>query len=232
MNKSLVRLFLGGALLFAAHASAQTFTLSNIQEVIGSGPNEAAFVVSWNDGKTPDSLVWGYRWSGTAPTVFGMMQAVEAADSRFSFTDNPEFAGQSVFSVYYDLTGKGGTPSVGTPALFEGAPDTETGTPPVPGDHYAEGWFYNGFWGELIGIGNPYNGGSWDTSYPDVQGVGIDTLTNNGWYGLSFSTDLVNFNIPNPAFPTAVTPAPEPSALCFLSLGTVGLLARRKRRRS
>ena len=232
MKKYIVHFVLGFALLSSVTASAQTFNLSDIKYWVGSGTNEAAFVVAWNDGNTPDSLVWGYKWSGTAPTVFGMMQAIEAADSRFSFTAHPFYPDQSIYSVYYDLTGLGGTPVVGTPALFFGAPNTENGSPPYPGDHYKEGWIYNGFWGELIGNGNPYSGGSWDSSYPTVQGVGVDTLTNNSWYGASFSTDLTSYSIPDPGFPTAVTTAPEPSAVCLLALGALGLVTNRRRRRS
>jgi len=221
MKKYILHLALGAALLWNASASAQTFSLSGIQYWVGTGTNEAAFVVAWNDNKTPDSLVWGYKWSGTAPTVYGMMQAIEAVDARFSFTPHPRFPGQSVYSVYYDLTGLGGTPVVGTPEDLGG---TENGSPPNPGDHYAEGW-YTGFWGELIGNGNPYNGGFWDSTSP--QGVGVDTLVNNSWYGLSFSTDVVNFSIPNPGFPTS---APEPSTFGLLSLGAWALFSRGKRR--
>jgi len=218
---------LAGAVLFiAATANAQTFTLPNIQNWVGTGSNQAGFVIAWNDGKTPDSLVFGYKWSGAGPTVFEMMQAIEAANSRFSFTAHPSYPDSSVFSAFYDLTGNGGAPVVGTPGLT-----TETGHPSFSGDHYAEGWF-TGFWGELVGIGNPYNGGSWTSDYPAVQGVGADTVTNSSWYGLSFSTDLVNYSIPNPGFPTEAPVTPEPSAVCLLSLGALGLFGGRTRHKS
>jgi hypothetical protein len=218
---------LAAAVLFGgAFASAQTFTLSNIQNWVGTGTNQAGLVISWNDGKAPDSLVFGYRWSGADPTVFGMMQAIDAANPRFSFTAHPSYPNASVFSVFYDLTGNGGVPVIGTPGDLGGP---ENGHAAFAGDHYAEGW-YTGFWGEVVGVGNPYNGGSWNsTTLP--QGVGNDTVTNNSWFGLSFTSDLINFNIPDPSFPTDPTATPEPSSVCLLSLGAMGLFGRRIRRK-
>lgn len=95
---------LAAAVLFGgAIAHAQTFTLSDIQNWVGTGANQAALVVAWNDGKTPDSLVFGYRWSAADadPTVFGMMQAIDAANPRFSFTAHPSFsaARSSLYSM-------------------------------------------------------------------------------------------------------------------------------------
>ncbi len=221
---------LAAAVLFGgAIAHAQTFTLSDIQNWVGTGANQAALVVAWNDGKTPDSLVFGYRWSAADadPTVFGMMQAIDAANPRFSFTAHPSFFSGSVFSVFYDLTGNGGAPVVGIPQDLGGP---ENGHALFPGDHYREGWF-TGFWGEFTGFGNPYNGGSWTSDYPTVQGVGVDTVSNNSWFGLSFSSDVINFTAPNPGFPTEATATPEPSSVCLLALGALGLFGRRTRRK-
>jgi len=216
------------ALLWTAAAHADTFDFSNIQYWVGSGSNEAAFVINWNDGPTPDALVWGFKWSGGTPTVLDMIQAVDAADSRLSITPHPLYStppSYGIYSIYYDLTGLGGTPTIGTPGDLGGP---ENGHAPFAGDHYREGW-YTGFWGELTGDGNPYAGGAWDGSYPTVQGVGFDSLTNHSWWALSFSTDLTNYTIPDPGFPTAVTAAPEPSAICLLAFGVLGLATRRRR---
>lgn len=233
MRKSIVILSLTAALLLAGRAGAQTFDFSNIQYWVGSGTNEAAFDLTWNDGVTPDSLVWGYKWntpvSGPGPTVYDMLHAIDIADTRLLISPHPSFSspgGYAVFSVYYDLTGLGGTPTIGLPEDL-GGPGSENGHAPFAGDHYAEGWF-TGFWGELIGIGNPFNGGSWDGNYPDVTGVSFDSISDNGWYALSFSTGET---IPNPSSPTAVTAIPEPSQICLLALGGTGLLAWRRRRR-
>lgn len=228
---------------FAGRASAQTFDMSDIKYWVGSGTNEAAFVITFNDGKTPDSLVWGYKWNavdgGDSPTVLTMMQAIATTDTRFQFTAHPNFNDPSgfyaVYSVYYDLTGLGGTPTVGTPGnVFDTNTDAlglENGHAPFPGDHYQEGWSINGFWDEYVGIGNPYNGGSWTDQYPDAQGVAFNTLSNDSWYAMSFSTDLVNFTGTPPGLPTAVEAVPEPSSIALGAFGAIGLLVfwRRKR---
>ena len=218
-------LFLAASFLFTSRASAQSFTLSNIQYWVGSGINESAFVISWNDGISPDALAFGYRWnagtSGSTVTVYNMMMAIQAADSLLQFTANPLFTSPSdyaVYSAFYNLTGGGG-PTVGVPENLGGS---ENGSAPA-GDHYREGWF-TGFWGVLNGVGDPYvTGGSWSSS---SYGVSSDALSNNSWYGLSFSTDVTNFNIPDPGPASAVfpVPAPEPSSCFLLSLGAVAFL--------
>jgi len=227
-------LFIGAAVLLTAGASAhaQTFTLSNIQYWVGSGTNQSALVISWNDGLTPDSLVFGYDWNapatGPGPTMYTMMQAIQAADPLLVFTANPEFnspTSYALYSAFYNLTGGVG-PTVGTPGNLGG---TENGSAPA-GDHYKEGW-YNGFWGVLTATGDPYNGGSWASA---PLGVSNDALGNGSWYGLDFSTDETNFTIPNPGYPSAVfpVPVPEPSTFCLLPLAALGFLACRKRRPS
>jgi hypothetical protein len=218
------------AVLCSVHAFGQ-FTLSNIQYSIGTGTNESALVIAWNDGIAPDSLVFGYHWnspaSGPAPTVYTMMEAIQAADPYLMFTYNPAYDspsnGYALYSAFYNLTGGAG-PTVGTPGNLGG---TENGSAPA-GDHYEEGWFYNGFWGELLGIGDPYTGGSWDSN--DAQGVGVDELANQGWFGLSFSTDLINYTVPDPGFPSAnfALPVPEPSGLQLVAAAVAGLVAYRK----
>ena len=210
-------------------AKAQTFTLSDIQYWVGTGTNQSAVVISWNDGITPDNLVFGYNWnmpaSGTAPTLYNMLAGIQAANPLLQITANPAYddpanGDYAVYSAFYNLTGGAG-PTVGTPANLSGS-DTETGSAPT-GDHYAEGWDYNGFWGELIANGDPYDGGSWDSL--DAQGVAVDTLSNDAWFGLSFSTDLTNYTIPNPGQPSAVFPVPVPEPSCLWLLAATGLLA-------
>jgi hypothetical protein len=229
MKAAFIRLCCVAAVFFTAVASAQTFDFSNIQNWVGSGPNQAAFVVAWWDGKSPDPMVWGYRWTGTAPTMLTMMQAISTAVPQLSFTANPEFSQQSdyaVYSIFYDLTGLGGKPTVGLPANLGGK---ENGFPPNSGDHYREGWVKNGFWGELGSSGNPYNGGSWIEA---TLGVGQETISNNGWYAMSFSTDETNFTIPSPPVPQqsqGVPAVPEPATGCILFAAIVILVARSRR---
>jgi hypothetical protein len=226
MKSLCIRLWCVAALLIAASARAQTFDFSSIQTWVGTGSNQAALVVAWNDSKSPDPMVWGYRWTGTAPTMLQMMQAVSAAIPQFSFTPHPFYSqppNYAVYSMFYDLTGLGGTPTVGKPVNDGG---TENGYPPYPGDHYEEGWMKNGFWGELGATGNPYEGGSWVKASVGVADV---TVSNGSWYAMSFSKDLTNFTIPAPPVPQqpqAVPAAPEPATACILFAVILVVVAR------
>ncbi|MGM9819860.1 MAG: fibronectin type III domain-containing protein, partial [Candidatus Onthomorpha sp.] len=89
-----VFLCLLSALLTSAYLTAQTlgtapngvFTAANIEYWVGSGSNEAALVLVFNDGKTPHALVWGYRYDGTK-TMKQMCYDIAAADPRFFFQE-------------------------------------------------------------------------------------------------------------------------------------------------
>ena len=209
----------------AAQASdpIQTFDLSAVQTWAGSGTNEAVFVIDWHDGNSPTSLAWGYKWDGTA-TVYDMWQAIDALDTRLTITTHLVYV-DSVYSIYYDLNGNGGTFTIGKPVNMGG---TENGSASDSGDHYKEGWL-TGYWGLLNGSGNPYNGGSWLMS--DV-GATADTLSNGNYYAFSFSTDTTNYTIPDAGVPTAALVVPEPSLASLIALGLGGGALWRLRRRT
>lgn len=211
--------------LSAAQASdpVQTFDLSAVKTWAGSGSNEAVFIIDWHDGNSPTSLAWGYKWDGTA-SVYDMLQAVDVLDTKLLITAHPIYS-DSVYSIYYDLTGNGGTPTIGRPGDLGG---TENGSAPDSGDHYKEGWF-TGFWGLLNGSGNPYNGGSWLLSN---EGASSDQLTNNGYYAFSFTTDTTNYIVPAAGVPVAALVVPEPSLGSLIALGAGGCAVWRLRRRT
>lgn len=48
---------------------------------VGEGVNEAIFVVNWAD----TALAWGYRFADDSVSMAAMMQAIDAADPRFSY---------------------------------------------------------------------------------------------------------------------------------------------------
>ncbi len=58
-----------------------TIAFSDILYWVGTGSNEAVLAVNWAD----TALAWGYRWTDSA-TVADMMDAIAAADPRFSYT--------------------------------------------------------------------------------------------------------------------------------------------------
>ncbi|MBO4307570.1 MAG: T9SS type A sorting domain-containing protein [Bacteroidales bacterium] len=54
---------------------------SNIIYWVGEGSNQVVFSVNWAD----TALAWGYRFNGESVTVPDMMDAIAAADPRFSY---------------------------------------------------------------------------------------------------------------------------------------------------
>lgn len=76
-------------------SAANTTTFDDIKYWVGTGSNQAAFVVQWNDGKDSDALIWGFRWNGNA-TGEDMLKAIAKADRRF-------------FSLLYQDAPSGGT---------------------------------------------------------------------------------------------------------------------------
>lgn len=64
--------------------STDNINFSDILFWVGTGTNQAALVIKWNDGKGGvNSLVWGYKWTGTK-TSKDMLVAIANADPRFS----------------------------------------------------------------------------------------------------------------------------------------------------
>ena len=67
---------------------------------VGQGDKEAALVVKFND-ESNKSLVWGYRWSGTA-TGEDMFRAIAQSDSRLIlFTQQTNYNGTVCGIGYY-----------------------------------------------------------------------------------------------------------------------------------
>jgi hypothetical protein len=225
LKKIIGSLFLGAALLVAASASAQTFTnLNDIQYWVGSGTNQSALVISWNDtytgqsGITPDSLVFGYNWnmpvSGTAPSVYNMLMAIESADTYLELTPVPAYSSPTnwtLYSAFYNLTSGTGQPVVGSP----GRTGTEDGYAPA-GDLYAEGW-YTGYWQLFNATGDPYTSGTWKSS---MAGLATDRLSNDSWNALSFD-EALKATLPAP--PDAEFAIPEPSCV-VLTVAGIGIL--------
>lgn len=76
MNKKLALLWAMAAVCWADSARAQAFAgFDDVDFWVGTGTNRAALVLQWNEGGTPASLVWGYRWNGSA-TGFDMLTAI------------------------------------------------------------------------------------------------------------------------------------------------------------
>jgi hypothetical protein len=189
-------------------AISQAFGFAEITNWAGSGPNQTALVIDWNDGVEPSSLVWGYRWSGTA-TGTQMLSSIMTADPRLSRVMGGG-GPQSIFGLGYDTDGDG------LPLLGSG----EWATPADPGDHYRAGWFESGFWGYFVSSNTTEFPTDWAWGGGDLFD---GPLANNDWRGFSFAP---GFDGGAPSVPS--NPAPEPAS--FLAVGAgVLVLARRRR---
>ncbi len=112
-----IRLLALASLLLVSKSPA--ISLDDIQLWTGSGTNRAALVIHWNapevrnNTSVPNpaaekSLVWGYRFNGSA-TAEDMFNAVVAADHRLFVTAAAPYPGFGAFiySIGYDLNNNG-----------------------------------------------------------------------------------------------------------------------------
>jgi hypothetical protein len=171
-----------------------TISFSDIQYWVGSGANQAAFVVQWNDAKNPDAMVWGFKWDGNA-TGEDMLKAIAKADHRlYTLLYQGTQFGSAVGGIGFDLNGQG------TNALIKNG-NTTYPLYPVNGfvnttaydfdsytivdaanDHWQSGWTVNGYW--AYWVKNPADA---DFGYSSV-GASSRTLQNGSW-------DVWNFNV-------------------------------------
>lgn len=178
-------------------------SFSDIQYWVGTGSNQAAFVVQWNDSKNPDALVWGFRWDGNA-TGEDMLKAIAKADHRFFSLLYPGTPyGTAVGGLGFDLNGQDSNALIkngnATYPLYPvngivttTAYDFDDYTAKDVNDHWKSGW-NDGFWSYLVkdpadpdfsssgsgSTGRILQNGSWDVwNYsPAFQTPPIATLT-------------------------------------------------------
>ena len=233
--KSIVAAAVFLTLVLTGTASAE-FTFDDIDFWVGTGNNQAALVVDWNDGKDPQSLAWGYRWDGTASGE-DMMRAIagsgliryrdggdvtgswdDGADGRLyaRLTDwgNPGL-GLSLFGLGYDLDNDGGS-------FVPGYEGNEFGYATDSDDHYAEGW-YTGYWSYWLDDDlNNIIGDSWGYSGTGMTGRTLTDGCADGW------SYLPNFSGGAPDEPVAAA-VPIPTAVWLLGSGILGLIGIRRK---
>lgn len=209
------------AIIFVLPSAAATF--DDVQFWAGSGANRAALVLDWNDGKSPESIVWGYRWDGTA-TGLDMLRTVANADPRlFVHASEPGMFGVSVYGIGYDANGDG-VFAVFPPVEFDsggwslGVPDDmrlAVGT----ADHWSEGWNL-GFWG--YNLKNSATD-SWSSAMTGPSGR---MLNDGAWDGYSFAPE---FNFTDPSEPVPA-PVPEPGSAVLIATGGLAVMWSKRRR--
>jgi hypothetical protein len=217
---------------FALLASAQSQTVSSTSDLNywGSGSNHAALVISWNDGKSGSTLVWGYSWNGTA-TAWDMLVALAQSDPRlFIRIDSATSFGGALYGIGYDandnntfsVTGAEDSSGNATTPIFtsgisdmnvssssaEAPASSASAAPSEVADHYAEGWMDNGFWEFFTGDTGTSYPSTWTSS---MSGAGSTTLVNNGWYAFSITSANYTSHTPGSAIAAAMSPTPTPT---------------------
>jgi hypothetical protein len=227
MKKLALTVLAGMVVSLGAHAQSDLF--STIQNWTGTGANEAALEIDWNNGTSGDALVWGYRWDGTA-TAEQMIDAILTADPHlYAEVSGPTMYGTETFGFGYQQAGDGNfllSPALSFNsqhlAIVNDTDVKETRTPSVAGDRWEEGWF-NNYWGYDVStdlrLAVDYT--DWDYA-PD--GISEVTLNNGDVEGFVYSAgaDIT------PGVPLAA-PVPEPSTWAMLGMGGLAMVYRRKK---
>lgn len=183
--------------LNTSQANATNF--EDILYWIGSGSNEAALVIQWNDGKNADALKWGFRWDGRA-TGEDMVKAIAKADPRFFVLQYEGTEHGTAFGGFgFDLDGKG------TNGLIK---DNNAIYPlyPVDGfvntnaynfdafkaidsnDHWQSGWLTEGYWSYYSKEANTAFG-------YESSGATNRILKNGSWDVWNFNASFIPFDI-------------------------------------
>ncbi len=162
-------------------------SLADIEFWVGSGPNQAALAIDWQ-GQSPESesLVWGYRWDGTATTADMLLDIVRADPRMYAKTGPVGSLGLAVYGLGYDASADAEF-QLNDGTLFDNqglavSGPADLAQPVNPQDWYQEGWFL-GFWHHGVASGAPAN---W------VSGPGVSnrSLSDGDWDSLAFTLDL------------------------------------------
>jgi hypothetical protein len=220
------------AVVFSSSTTARgAIDFGDLKFWAGSGENRAALVVDFNDGATPESYAWGYRWSGGGKTAADMVRTLVEQDDRL-YAKFGEFSwGLAVLGLGYDADGDGFALSDNTQFDSRGIAIVNPDTDPVdgglsldPNDHYGEGWWTAYFAYYQGNNGSPYAGGTWSES---PVGISDRVLTSGIWDGLSYAPGFAGSA---PTEPVAAVPEPATVGLAAVAAGM--LLVRRRGRRA
>lgn len=215
--------------LFALAATfANALGFADITNWTGTGANQSALVIDWNDGRADSSVVWGYRWDGSATGEQMLRAIVDANRDLYIKVSEPTQFGVILFGAGLDRDHDGFGISSGQPFINGVAVadyDSADGSTAIDSnDSYREGW-NTGYWSYWGAEGNGILPTASEWSYPGA-GMTDRLLRNGSWDGWSFD-DFSGTYESTPSVPTPAAPVPEPMTLGAL---TVGLLAFARRR--
>ncbi len=177
-----------------AEGGDPNFSMDSIRFWVGNGTNKAAMVIEWHDGKTPDALVWGYKWNGTA-YGFDMIREIVKADPRLIFlTHMTGPMGYTIAGLGYNINQTGAhyliydgdqsNPHYPTNGIVTtNAYNYDNWTYSDTADHWCAGW-YQGYWSYWVKDSKEE---VWQYSN---WGASSRELVNGSWDGWSFLDDM------------------------------------------
>lgn len=220
MKKLALTVLSGVMVSLGAHAQSDVF--STIQNWTGTGANEAGLVIDWYNGTTSEgSMLWGYRWDGSA-NVEQMFDAIVASDPRlFSDVSPSGMYGTAVYGIGYAATGDEPislTPSLTFPSdhldVVTDGDDSRTAN--NPGDLWLEGW-QDSYWALYTSTDTRLTVNESDWTSADF-GITGQVLNNDDIDGLVFAPGF------DAEAPTSFIPAPVPEPTTWALLLAGGLL--------
>jgi hypothetical protein len=156
--------------LSCLHAQTQINSFDNIQYWVGSGLNRAALVLQWNDGLTPVSIAWGYRWDGVV-TGIDMLRAIAGSTHIEDPAGDPAGSG----------AGADDRLRLGLVEYSFGLSVLSLEYSPNDGARRTQNDWYSGYWQYLIRGGN-FEYYDWETNRTAVYDVaGSSLYASGGW---------------------------------------------------
>lgn len=157
--------------LVALQAQSQINSFDDIQFWVGTGTNRAAVILQWNDGKSPASFAWGYRWNGSA-TGMQMLTAIAGA------TSIEDQFGEPVGSA----NGGDGRLKLGLVRYSFGDSVYAVEFAPTDGTTRSRTDWFSGYWQYLI-RGGTFEYTNWGATEPSLYDVpGAPLYASNAWF--------------------------------------------------
>jgi len=208
-------------LVYADFVTTQTMPADR---VFGSGPQRVGLAVQWNDGGTPTTELFGYRFDGSASVTAEAVLAALAGDGETGLHlrwTTPGAFGRTLIGLGFDADADGFSLNdpEGEVGFINGIAETGSSENAVAvdaDDRYAEGFFNAGFWSLWGGA----DFAPWSFAEAGISGI---DLADGQWLGLSFATDFGSSAPPAVALPEPTT------AVCLVGLALAGSLRPRRR---
>ena len=232
MKKTVIAALAAFILIPASSIAALITNLDDIQNWTGSGSNRAGLVIQWNDGQTPASLAWGYRWNGSATgedmlkAIAGSWQLADGNDPATIISSGSGSDGRLTLGIY----------DYGWGTAVNSISFSDSGVNRTRADWASGYWEYFNVGGTFDtppnGDPNTFLGTS---SYPGTvpnsdwisswSGFSSRILSNESWDGWSFAAGFSSVPIIQPydanSYGSSAVPEPRQIASTLLTMAVV-----------